>query len=361
MVVGDVRGGHGVPAATTMASLRFAVLAYAAEGYGPAEVLAKLSHFAGEDWRGHFATVLCARLEVAEHRVTVASAGHLPPLVLSGAGADYLPLRVGVPIGAGASTYEQVTVAVPTQATLIAFTDGLVERRGEVLDAGLARLRSVAAEASPSLEDLLTTLVTELSVEGGHEDDTAILAVRWIERPGPERGAWHTRAPRRPGPDRRGRRSVHSSRDDRGEAACSRERALRRRTDPLRTGAGSRPQRVALSHEPDHHGRCAAPGRRARSSPSAGASAQRARAPASVPAGSLPHPPSPLADTANRLVDVVVKLADGVCGSLAEAIASLAQPVLRIVEQVLVIEAGDVRGRRRSPHRADAWSARSVS
>jgi serine phosphatase RsbU (regulator of sigma subunit) len=183
-VVGDV-AGRGVTAATTMASLRFAVLAYAAEGAGPADVLTKLSHFAATNGHGSFATVLCAQLDVAALTVTLASAGHLPPLMVASGQADYLPLRVGVPIGVGGDVdYEQLTVAVPDGATLIAFTDGLVERRDEVLDDGLARLReTAAAHAHAPLEELLTALVTELTLDGHYEDDTAILAVRLTGEP----------------------------------------------------------------------------------------------------------------------------------------------------------------------------------
>lgn len=177
LVVGDV-AGRGVRAATTMASLRFAALAYAAEGGDPAGVLAKLARF--PDGQGTFATVMCARLDVQAHSVTLASAGHLPPLLVAGGDTAYLPLKVGVPIGAGPAEYETVTVTVPSHATLIAFTDGLIERRGEVIDEGLDRLRRVARTSGASaLEDLLTTLVAELPADGRHEDDTAVLAVRW--------------------------------------------------------------------------------------------------------------------------------------------------------------------------------------
>ena len=179
IVVGDV-AGRGVPAATTMASLRFAVLAYAAEGDGPAVVLAKLARFADRNRHEYFATVLCAHLDVAHRRVSLASAGHLPPLLIADAGTEFLPLRVGAPIGAGgAGDYQQVEVPLPDRATLVAFTDGLVERRSEPLDVGLDRLRRLAETQPRALEDLLTALVTALPVDGGHEDDTAILAVRW--------------------------------------------------------------------------------------------------------------------------------------------------------------------------------------
>jgi serine phosphatase RsbU (regulator of sigma subunit) len=181
-VVGDV-AGRGVPAATAMAALRFAVLAYAADGDGPAELLGRLSRFAGAYPGAYFATVLCARLDLGHGVLTVASAGHLPPLLLSAAGSEYAALEVGVPIGVGGAPadYVELTTALPAAGTLLAFTDGLVERRDEVLDAGLARLRAVADRegAAAPLDGLLGRLVDELPTPGGPEDDTAILAVRW--------------------------------------------------------------------------------------------------------------------------------------------------------------------------------------
>ena len=178
LVVGDV-SGQGVRAATTMAALRHAVLAYAARGNEPAELLSALARFVDREQHDYFATVLCARIDVAGHRVLAASAGHLPPLVIDGASAAYVQVKVGVPIGAGEpSQYESTAFAVPPKATLLAYTDGLIERRGEVLDAGLERLRRAATVPSPSLDELVGRLVSELS-SGDHEDDTAVLAVRW--------------------------------------------------------------------------------------------------------------------------------------------------------------------------------------
>jgi hypothetical protein len=178
LVVGDV-SGQGVRAATTMAALRHAVLAYAARGDEPAELLSALARFVDRVHHDYFATVLCARIDVAEHRVLAASAGHLPPLVIDGPNAAYVQLKVGAPIGAGEpSQYESTTFAVPPSATLLAYTDGLIERRGEVLDAGLERLRRAAAVPSRSLDELVARLVSELSA-GDHDDDTAVLAVRW--------------------------------------------------------------------------------------------------------------------------------------------------------------------------------------
>jgi serine phosphatase RsbU (regulator of sigma subunit) len=178
LVIGDV-SGHGLHAATTMALLRHATLAYAAEDSRPATVLAKLSDFVNSEAHDYFATVLCALIDVDAHRLTVASAGHMTPLLLDGDESRYVQFTANVPIGVKRdSSYEETTVTVPPNSTLVAFTDGLVERRGEVLDTGLARLRDAATGQQLALDDLVAMLTRELASED-HHDDTAIVVVRW--------------------------------------------------------------------------------------------------------------------------------------------------------------------------------------
>jgi serine phosphatase RsbU (regulator of sigma subunit) len=178
LVIGDV-SGHGLRAATTMASLRHATLAYAADDPRPAAVLGKLSDFVNRTPHAYFATVICALIDVPAHMLTLASAGHLPPLLIAGGEGDFIDLDVGVPIGVvRAAPYVETRVEVPRQATMIAYTDGLVERRGELLDIGLQRLASVATEQQLALEDLLTKLPRELASDD-HHDDTAILGIQW--------------------------------------------------------------------------------------------------------------------------------------------------------------------------------------
>ena len=71
------------------------------------------------------------------------SAGHLPPLLISDGGGTFITSAVGVPIGVNTgATYTSTAVSTPPAATLLAFTDGLVERRGESIDTGLARLQA---------------------------------------------------------------------------------------------------------------------------------------------------------------------------------------------------------------------------
>jgi serine phosphatase RsbU (regulator of sigma subunit) len=178
LLIGDV-SGHGLRAATTMASLRHAALAYAAQDHRPATVLSRLSDLVNRGAHDYFATVLCALIDVDAHLLTVASAGHIAPLLLAGDGGRFVDFDVNVPIGVERnSQYGESTVSVPPNATLVAFTDGLVERRGEALDVGLARLRDAAVGQQLALEDLLEKLTLDLASED-HHDDTAILGVRW--------------------------------------------------------------------------------------------------------------------------------------------------------------------------------------
>jgi serine phosphatase RsbU (regulator of sigma subunit) len=178
LVVGDV-SGHGLRAATTMAALRHATLAYAAEEASPARILTRLSAFVNSERHDYFATVLCVLIDLDEHRLTLASAGHMAPLLIHDGKADYAELAGGSPIGiAGQGPYDERSIPVAAGTTLIAFTDGLVERRGEVLDVGLGRLRSAASRHQRPLDDLLATLITDLAPEG-HHDDTAIVGIRW--------------------------------------------------------------------------------------------------------------------------------------------------------------------------------------
>jgi len=177
-VVGDV-SGRGLAAGTIMASLRYAIRAYARQGDDPATILTKLADLIDVSDSGHFATVLCGVIDVQGHTVTLANAAHPEPLLVGTHRAEFVSTEVGVPIGVGRTKpYLSVTVTVPPAATLLAFTDGLVERRGEVLDVGLERLREAAARNHVSVDALLLDLAERLRPEGP-ADDIAILGVKW--------------------------------------------------------------------------------------------------------------------------------------------------------------------------------------
>lgn len=176
-VVGDV-SGRGVAAANTMASLHYAIRAYAAQGDDSRTILGKLTALLDVGRDGHFATVLLGHVDVPDHVMTIVNAGHLPPLVVSDEGAHFAHAVPGAPIGvAQTDSYVPLTVRVPAGGAVLAYTDGLVERRGEYLDAGLDRLRDVAAADLPGPELLLDRVLSMLARESS--DDIALLAMCW--------------------------------------------------------------------------------------------------------------------------------------------------------------------------------------
>jgi serine phosphatase RsbU (regulator of sigma subunit) len=178
-VVGDV-SGRGLAAATIMAGLRYTIRAYAALGYRPERILEMAAKEISIDSDRHFATVLVGLVDDDRRELTMASAGHLPALLINDEGSEFIELPVGVPLGIGTPVYESATLPILPNSTLIAYTDGLVERRNEVLDAGLARLRQAASLGDLSVDDLLTNIADTILIEEGSDDDTAILAIRWF-------------------------------------------------------------------------------------------------------------------------------------------------------------------------------------
>lgn len=178
-IVGDV-SGRGVRAAAVMASLQFAGRAYAQEGYSPATILERLSRSVDIDRDDHFATVLCGLADVTAHTMVLANAGHLPPLIIAGSDAHFVTTEPGPPVGiARRVPLAQTEVTTAANDVLIAYTDGLVERRGEMLDVGLKRLQTAASRESSSLDNMLSNIVTELS-EGTPADDIALIGLKWL-------------------------------------------------------------------------------------------------------------------------------------------------------------------------------------
>ncbi|HZV26499.1 MAG TPA: SpoIIE family protein phosphatase, partial [Acidothermaceae bacterium] len=184
-VVGDV-SGRGVGAATIMAQLRYTVRAYLLEGHGPGAVLGMCSGQLDIDVDGHFATVLVGVGDLGSREITIANAGHMNPLLVAAAGeTSFVDTTVGPPIGIGSSTYAETTVAMAPGSTLLAFTDGLIERRGEDIDRGFERLADAATEFGPTLDGVLSRLLTTVA-EDTARDDIAILAFRWIDAQSPD-------------------------------------------------------------------------------------------------------------------------------------------------------------------------------
>ncbi len=176
-VVGDV-SGRGVHAATVMASLRFSMHAYALQGDPPATILGKSARLVNLDRDGHYATVLCGLIDAQAGTLTLANAGHPEPLLVEDGTARFVAAPRGIPVGVDAAgSYAATTIEVAAGATMLAFTDGLVERRGEVIDVGLERLRNAVVHGS-SLDELLTFVIETMAPDGS-DDDIALIGMRW--------------------------------------------------------------------------------------------------------------------------------------------------------------------------------------
>ena len=183
-VVGDVVG-KGLPAASAMGQLRNALRAYAFEGLEPAEILGRLNELAFEVGRKDlFATVLVSVLEARRGVARLASAGHPPALVLTPQGGPRLVERGrSLPLGAVRETqYEQTTVRIPAESTLLLYTDGLVERRAVRIEDSLERLRRAVRDGPEDVEELLDHLSSTFPPDQ-HGDDLAMVAVRALGRP----------------------------------------------------------------------------------------------------------------------------------------------------------------------------------
>jgi serine phosphatase RsbU (regulator of sigma subunit) len=128
-----------------------------------------------------FATVLVGELDLRRHRLTLATAGHFPPLLIATGESHFVDVEVATPVGVDPSSRPTaMSTTVPAEGTLIAFTDGLVERRGEQLDVSLDRLRKLADRQHGPVDGLVDRLVATLVPEGG-QDDMVVLGLRWHE------------------------------------------------------------------------------------------------------------------------------------------------------------------------------------
>ncbi|WP_236832526.1 SpoIIE family protein phosphatase [Blastococcus sp. KM273128] len=196
LVIGDVMG-HDIGAAAAMGQIKTLVRAIAFDRLEePAGLLRRVDNALVGLAVPAMATALVCRIEQGEaeraagtRRLHWAAAGHPDPLLLLADGTVRdLAVPVGPPLGSG--WVEQLSggaAPLPDGSTLVLFTDGLFERRGELLDDGRERLRAVlAGSADLSLDELCDRLLEEMLGEGV-EDDVAVLAVRAhpVDRPRP--------------------------------------------------------------------------------------------------------------------------------------------------------------------------------
>jgi hypothetical protein len=183
LLIGDVMG-RGLAAAAAMGQLRAAAIALSHVSDGPAALLRRLDAVADRFPGAEMATIGCMAIDPAGGRITHASAGHLPPLLIAEDGATFLWGGRSLPLGVASETErpEESWPASPGTIALL-YTDGLIEQRGETIDAGLARLIDAAsAVRDRSAREVVETLL-ELAADGSHDDDLAVIAGRIQARP----------------------------------------------------------------------------------------------------------------------------------------------------------------------------------
>ena len=172
--IGDV-SGHGLDAATMMGAVRSSIRAFASEDPRPEEVLSRLAGLYARSNERHFATVCCGTIDRVNGKMSFATAGHPPPLLVTGEHAWFVNVLPGPPVGVGYYRYTPVELAFETDTIVLLYTDGLVERRGEMISEGLRRLFDAATPARP-IEALLDQVLVALVPSGAH-DDVALMAI----------------------------------------------------------------------------------------------------------------------------------------------------------------------------------------
>ncbi|MDX8050860.1 SpoIIE family protein phosphatase [Lentzea sp. BCCO 10_0798] len=183
MSVGDVVGS-GPTAAAVMGQLRSALAGFLVDGHSPAAALERLDAFASRVNGATGSTCACITFDWATGRLCWASAGHLPPLVADEQGARLLTNNTGAVLGTpGRARYEEHSTALAPGATIVLYTDGLVERRGVVVDEGLGQLLAVVAQAHHQAPAELTGTIVDALLAYGHSDDVALVVARHLPAP----------------------------------------------------------------------------------------------------------------------------------------------------------------------------------
>ncbi|MEV4706847.1 SpoIIE family protein phosphatase [Actinoplanes sp. NPDC049316] len=178
VVIGDV-AGHSTAAAATMGQVRNALRAYATERHTPTAVMHHANQLLLDLHLDAIATCCYLELHRREGTVTAVLAGHLPPMLRTTAGTTVLELRGGLPLGVSRNAvYQDTTFLLPSEATLLLYTDGLVEDRRHPIDQGFDELRA-ALQAAPSLEPeaVLDHVLSSRVGPQPRSDDVALLCL----------------------------------------------------------------------------------------------------------------------------------------------------------------------------------------
>jgi anti-sigma regulatory factor (Ser/Thr protein kinase)/putative methionine-R-sulfoxide reductase with GAF domain len=177
VVIGDVVG-HGIGAAALMGRLRTALHSYAIEGHGPGRTLELVDRFVQSLNESAMATAAYAVFDTYTSALQYATAGHLPPLVISDSDVRMLEVTPAPPLGAfpyGRCPEHELSLG--SGDMLFLYTDGLVERRGIPLSTGI-ELLATAVNGARTPEQACARAVSKLVPSEGLRDDVAIVSLQ---------------------------------------------------------------------------------------------------------------------------------------------------------------------------------------
>jgi serine phosphatase RsbU (regulator of sigma subunit)/anti-sigma regulatory factor (Ser/Thr protein kinase) len=179
LAIGDV-AGHGLQAAATMGQLRMALRAYAVQDPSPVSVMSGVHQLVSHLPMPEMVTLIYLVFDPATRTLRFTNAGHPPPLVFGGGESSYLEGALSAPLGVTAEAdFTETSQDLRAGATLLLYTDGLVERRRESIQMGLDRLlKEAQGHENSDVDELCDHILTSL-IEPGHiADDIALVVMR---------------------------------------------------------------------------------------------------------------------------------------------------------------------------------------
>lgn len=176
ILIGDV-AGHSLQAATVMAELRHTAHAFALIGLAPSEIIGRVNEHLIDSRPYLTATLVVAAINTADDTVRIANAGQIPPLLRTHGEVEIITEH-GALLGVRRPAPPTTVRPFPPGALLVAATDGLIERRDELLRVGIERLGAAVENSTGPAPEICQKLVDDL---GRHSpDDIAIVAVSRI-------------------------------------------------------------------------------------------------------------------------------------------------------------------------------------
>jgi len=181
LAIGDV-AGHGLQAAATMGQVRMALRAYALQDPSPVSVMRGVHQLVSQLPTPEMVTLMYLVFDPATRMLRFTNAGHPPALVIGSGESSYLEDGLAPPVGVTADArYTETSHELSSGATLLLYTDGLVERRGVSIQDGLDRLSLEAVtHATSDLDELCDRLLSSLLDQNQVADDIALLAMRAV-------------------------------------------------------------------------------------------------------------------------------------------------------------------------------------